>query len=198
MQQIEQSTLFLANSSTHESMPYLHKLFEAVDDLIAECAEENSTDLTQLKRFVAGHVCREDLTEFEGHFKVSEKKRAPVNDWHSIMNLAKTQIKRRRFDEDTMECAQQMRKEFNGEDETASVVRAQVEERKKKLIMRKEENEKSFRATNYDKDIQKLNDNLGYMYANYGSHMILASANERCDGQLLYPPFVICNSGITY
>ncbi|GAA5813912.1 hypothetical protein MFLAVUS_007401 [Mucor flavus] len=39
-----------------------------------KCAEVNNADLTQLKRFVVGHVARGDLDEFEGSDKYVKKR----------------------------------------------------------------------------------------------------------------------------
>ena len=73
-EQNQQEVSFLADDFDLGSMPYLPGLFDAIDILIDDCAKEHKADLTQLKRFVAGHVAKDELMEFEGKFDIVGKK----------------------------------------------------------------------------------------------------------------------------
>lgn len=74
-EQTQQTNEFLTSPNTFNPMPYIGELFEAIDELIVECAEANNADLTQLKRLVAAHAAGDNLTELDLDFsKVGEKK----------------------------------------------------------------------------------------------------------------------------
>jgi hypothetical protein len=206
-QQTHQTSTFVTPYAASKRESYLDGLFEAIDELIVDCAEVNNVDLTQLKRFVAGHVAMDDMNEFLGKFQVFEKKKAPCSDWNALVGIAMNRRKRTRIDTETIECAQQLREELNGDGSTRNeVLRAEVDERKKELEKKKLEKTKkmeddlkkkkfSCRQAEYIKDMAKLNKNMSYMLANYGSHMITISANENRLMQASYPPFAVGNSG---
>lgn len=202
-----QTNIFLASNHILREMPYLCGLFEAIDDLIIGCAVANDADLTQLKRFVAGHVARDDLEEFKGSFhQLGEQKKAP-RDWNALMGIALTQQKRARIDTETVACAHQLQQQLNGDDQArAEKLRAEVEAKKKELLEKNEEKTRkmndadkskpnSYRLRQYKIDLDKLYANMAYMCENYGSHMILAVANQNRHQQMNYPPFTTGNSG---
>ena len=207
-EQIQLDPSYLATPTILEKKPYLSNLFRAIDELIADCVEENDGNLIEIQRFVAGYVAREDLVEFEKSFTVLEKKTYPTSDWNAITGIVKKQKMSHLFDKDTIKSAQKMYDELKGENKTrADQVRLEVEERKKTVSKKKQEKENSdaiaiqnkedsYRVLGYRKDMKKLRDNIAYMRTNYGSHIVVISANESRDKQLTYPAISFANSGI--
>lgn len=203
-EQTHQSSKFLALSYDFEEMPYLSELFESIDQLIEECAEDNGADLTQLKRFVAGHVARADLKEFPSKFETIKKK-APSNDWNTLVSIAKAQRKRARIDTEIIAYAQQLNSELNGNDlDRAKELREAVEMKKKEVEKKKEEKEgkkaeeaegpASVRFNRYLMDKTKLHKNIVHMHESYGTNLILISANENSREQNRYRPYVYGNT----
>lgn len=205
-EQIQQTACFLADNDTIEQKPYLSELFNAVDQLIVKCAEKNNVDLTELKRFVAGHVAKEDSREFEERFQVFEKRKIPTTDWNALVSIASNKTKRSRFNKETSVEVKKLSEILSGDDKArAEELRTEVEAQKKIILERKQQNKANaanedqdpFRLVQYKKDLEKLDNNMRYMYLNYGSCYILVSANEDQRKQIQYPPFAIGNSGKT-
>ena len=162
MQEQIQETIFVADSSTLHSMPYLSGLFDAIDDLIINCAKENNVaNIAQLKRFVAGHVAQDDWREFEGQFEVLEKKERPLTDWNALMSMTLkdkeldginnednatvrqlSQGKRPRISNEDNATVRQLSKVLKGNNSEAKKLREEVENKKKEYQEKKREEEK--------------------------------------------------------
>lgn len=203
-EQNQQEVSFLADDSNLGSMPYLSGLFDAIDDLINDCAKEHNADLTQLRRYVAGHVAKDDLMEFQGKFDIVGEKIKPTTDWNALMSMTK---KRPRFHEDDNAEVRQLTKILNAEStKEAQELRIEVEKKKKELSEQKQAKKDkknddaaarndSFRLKEYSKDMKKLENSMKYMLVNYGSHILFACVNEEENKQTFYPPFASGNSG---
>jgi hypothetical protein len=210
-EQTHQVAPLLIHPSSLDSRSYISGLFQAIDELIIDCAEVNNADLTELKRLVASHIAKDDLKEFEGKFHMVRKEKRPLNDWNALMGIAMTQKKRTRIDTEVVERARQLRDELNGDDrDRAEVLRVEVEGKKKelvekslekerkkkeKVVKKAEENKTSYRYLEYKKDLLKLEKSMIYMYQNYGSHVIYTFANENLRFHNMHQPFSSGNSG---
>lgn len=194
----------LASTSEFSSMPYLSGLFEAIDELIMQCAEDNSADLDQLKQFVSDHVAGK---ESKGQVEKLGKKEVHVTDWHVLMGMALKQRKRSRIDGETLSCARHLRDELNGNDQDrATKLRAEVDERKADLERKKKEkaeqkiatalkNETTVVVEQYHKDTFLIKRNLFYMYKTYGSHIVISVANEDPRNHQVYQAYNFGNTG---
>lgn len=194
---------FLTSKNDYIEIPCLKEIMEKVEILIQDRIEQFGIQEkeTLIRRFVAGNVCKMDLSQMKDHFQTLNKNE--THEWVAFvsyqMEVMNKELLEKWAHEDTpprltfkeampaiklkyaeyksvKPAAERKRKRADHDEDTELL--DSIESRMKDLKEKQANPDMALRAKLYNTDVKLLKKNLDYMYNNYGTHIILAGAND--------------------